>query len=92
MKYPRMMLHAEIALGKQKSGGKGISYRSCIRKNLELFSINVPKGFVALQPLAQNRAVWQNAVKDVAAALMYNLLKKESKLSFERFFSVFLNT
>ena len=91
-RYPRLMLHAEIALGKRKPGGQEVSYRSCIRKTLDLFSINVGKGFVALQLLAQNRAMWKKVVRDGSVIFMDKWLSKELKFSFERFLPEFLDT
>jgi hypothetical protein len=58
------MLHAEIDLGERKSGGQKISYRSCIKKDLKLFSINVGRNFEALDLLAQDRGMWQKLVRD----------------------------
>lgn len=59
---------------------------------MELLSVNVGKGLVVLQYLAQNRSVRQKAVKDESLAFMYNWLKKESKLSFKSFLAKFLDT
>jgi len=89
-RYPRIMLHAEIDLGKRKSGGQELTYRACARKNLDLFSINGSKGFVALQHLAQNRAVWRKVVRDGSQIFMDKWLSKELKLSYERFLPGFL--
>ena len=55
-----------------------------------LFSINVGKGFVELQVLAQNRVMWQKAVREGSISFMDNWINSETKTSFERFLPGFL--
>ena len=43
-RLPYTMLHADIESGKRLPGGQEISYRACIRKYLEFFSISVGTG------------------------------------------------
>ena len=56
-RYPKIMLHAEVNLGKRSVGGPEVSYRSCIKNDLELFSINVGGNFKALESMAKNRGM-----------------------------------
>jgi hypothetical protein len=56
-RYPLIMFHAEIALGKRSAGGQELTYRQCIKNTLKLFSINVGKDFEALKNLVQNRVL-----------------------------------
>ena len=89
-RYPRIMLHAEIARGTRRSGGQEMSYRQSIKKTLNLFDINVGKGIEALKILAQDRAVWRNTVKVGSELFMDNWINHRTKVSFERFLPGFL--
>jgi hypothetical protein len=55
-RYPIIISHAEIALGRKSVGFQEMTYRYCIKNAFRLFSINVGKDFEALKNLAQNRA------------------------------------
>jgi hypothetical protein len=89
-RYPRIILHAEIALGVRRAGGQALTYRQCIKKTLSLFSINIDEDFEALKKLAQNRALWRKAVRDGSKLFMHKWINHETKLSYERFLPEFL--
>ena len=61
-RLPKIMLHADIALGQRLSGGQELSYRTCIRRDLELFEFDNSLSFSGLEALAQDRKQWQKKV------------------------------
>jgi hypothetical protein len=89
-RYPRIMLHAEMALGARGAGGQALTYRQCIKNTLSLFSINVGGDFEALKKLAQNRALWRKLVRDGSVLFMDKWINDETTLSYERFLPKFL--
>ena len=89
-RYPRIMLHAEMALGARRAGGQALTYRQCIKNTLSLFSINVGGDFEALKKVAQNRALWRKLVRDGSVLFMDKWINDETTLSYERFLPKFL--
>mmetsp|Transcript_14271 Transcript_14271/g.13780 ORF Transcript_14271/g.13780 Transcript_14271/m.13780 type:complete len:130 (+) Transcript_14271:1075-1464(+) len=60
-RYPIIMLHAEIALGKKSVGFQETTYRHSIKNTL--------RNFEALKNLAQNRAFKRKVVRDACTII-----------------------
>ena len=83
-RLPKIMLHADIDSGQRLRGGQELSYRTCIKKDLELFGIPSNTNISILEGLAKDRSKWQRLVNNGAAVLLDKWLWDGHKASYDR--------
>jgi hypothetical protein len=90
-RLPRIILHGEVNFGGRRAGGPEVSYCACLKKDIELFSINVGGNFDTSEHLALDKSVWQKLVRDGSEVFMDTWLKEELKISYETFIVEYIN-
>ena len=91
-RLPKIMLHADIVSGQRLRGGQELSYRTCIKKDLELFGMYSSTNISILEGLANDRNKWQRLVNNGAAVILDKWLLAGHKASYERHVEVFFQT
>lgn len=93
-RLPKIMLHAEVETGRRLQGRQELSYRACIKDDLEQFGIQVTARdqFRFLYSLVNNRNVWKYKVLNGAAEFLDNWKLGEMLESYNRHKVVFMST